>query len=94
MAREKSHICPKKVTVDSINDKLPKKIPPPETRYKSIDMVGGKAEAVDHSVEFLKKQEPPNVPTHNLMSLAILYILTKYLSCGSEEQTLTYHNSN
>ena len=63
---ERAILAPKNVTVNSINDKLLKKVPPPETLYKSVDTMVEKEEAVDYPVEFLNKQEPPNVPPHNL----------------------------
>ena len=63
---ERAILAPKNVTVNSINDKLLKKIPPPERQYKSVDTVVDKVEAVEYPVEFLNRQEPPNVPPHNL----------------------------
>ena len=63
---ERAILAPKNVTVNSINDKLLKKIPPPERQYKSVDTVVEETEAVEYPVEFLNRQEPPNGPPHNL----------------------------
>ena len=63
---ERAILAPKNVTVNSINDKLLTRMPSPETKYKSVDTVMDKSEAVEYPVEFLNSLEPPNVPPHNL----------------------------